>query len=232
MLPCLHPGVEAQPDYVQQRRGMVAEVRAMVRDTSTYTKMQRLAAPVLVAIDSVPRHEFVPQRLWGVAYENRPLPIGEGQTISQPYVVALMTDIALVDANSVVLEVGTGSGYQGAVLAEIAQHVYSIEIIESLGRRAASTLARLDYENVTVRIGDGYHGWPEKAPFDVIVVTAAPDQIPQPLIDQLKPGGRLVIPVGSQLGSQVLRVLNKDDQGRISIQDVLPVGFVPFTRAR
>jgi protein-L-isoaspartate(D-aspartate) O-methyltransferase len=158
------------------------------------------------------------------------LPIGAGQTISQPYIVALMTDLADVGKNDIVLEIGTGSGYQAAVLAELARHVYTIEIIESLGLRAQEDLARLGYDKVTVRIGDGYAGWPEQAPFDAIVVTAAPDEVPQPLIDQLKVGGRMVIPVGRENTIQTLQLLSKDEDGDLEIQNIIPVRFVPLTR--
>jgi protein-L-isoaspartate(D-aspartate) O-methyltransferase len=201
-----------------------------MHDTRGYTGQSEIDAAVLQAIRTVPRHEFVPEALRDQAYANYPLPIGEGQTISQPYIVALMTDLADVGPESVVLEVGTGSGYQAAVLAEIVAHVYTIEIIEALGERATRTLERLDYGNVTVKIGDGYQGWPEHAPFDAIVVTAAPPQVPEPLLEQLKPGGRLVVPVGPQDGVQSLQVLTKSADGDISTSDVLPVRFVPFTR--
>ena len=179
---------------------------------------------------TVPRHEFVPAEMRDDAYANRPLPIGEGQTISQPYIVALMTDLAGVDADSIVLEVGTGSGYQAAVLAKIVSHVYTIEIIGTLGRRAAQTLERLGYQNVTVRIGDGYLGWPAFAPFDAIVVTAAPEAVPPPLIEQLKVGGKLVVPVGPEGRTQSLQVLEKEPGGEITTTDMLPVAFVPLTR--
>lgn len=185
---------------------------------------------VLAAMSRVPRHEYVPQRHRESAYDNRPLPIGAGQTISQPYIVGLMTDLADVTADSVVLEVGTGSGYQAAVLAELAGHVYTIEIVESLAASATATLARLEVDNVTVRAGDGYAGWPEHAPFDAIVVTAAPDTVPQPLIEQLAPGGRLVIPVGPAGRTQMLQVLTRQDDGTVETRDVVPVVFVPFTR--
>jgi len=184
----------------------------------------------MTAMAAVARHEFVPIQLQDRAYENRPLPIGEAQTISQPYIVALMTDLAAVDSDSIVLEVGTGSGYQAAVLAEIVDHVYTIEIVEPLGRRAAATLERLGYDNVTVRIGDGYQGWPDLAPFDAVIVTAAPEEVPAPLIDQLKTGGRLVVPVGPRNRVQSLQVLEKGPAGEISTTDVLSVSFVPFTR--
>jgi protein-L-isoaspartate(D-aspartate) O-methyltransferase len=208
---------------------MITEIRETTRYTSDYTGKKALDEKVMAAMAKVPRHEFIPESQWPHAYENRPLPIGAGQTISQPYIVALMTDLAGIDKGAIVLEVGTGSGYQAAVLAELASHVYTIEIIEELGLRAKNTLQRLGYSNIDVRIGDGYNGWPEHAPFDAILVTAAPETIPAPLIDQLKPGGRLVIPVGERYGSQLLKVITKDVSGKLTEHDVLPVGFVPFT---
>ncbi|NIN34436.1 MAG: protein-L-isoaspartate(D-aspartate) O-methyltransferase, partial [Gammaproteobacteria bacterium] len=171
---------------------MVTEVEEMMFNSRNYVGSDKLDPRVVEALKRVPRHEFVPTMYRHYAYQNRPLPIGEDQTISQPYIVALMTDLARVDNDSIVLEVGTGSGYQAAVLAELVAHVYTIEIIEVLGLRAETTLNRLGYDNVTVRVGDGYNGWPEQAPFDAILVTAAPETVPQPLIDQLKPGGRMV----------------------------------------
>ena len=221
----------AQSSFDAQRAGMVAAIIRDVEQTSAYTGRSSLDDRVMDAMRTVPRHEFVPPEFRGAAaYRNRPLPIGNGQTISQPYIVALMSDLAGVDADAVVLEVGTGSGYQAAVLAEIVRHVYTIEIIEPLGRRAEQTLQRLAYDNVSVRIGDGYRGWPEQAPFDAIVVTAAPETVPEPLVEQLKIGGRLVIPVGAQGQTQSLRVLEKTPAGGIRSTDVLPVRFVPFTR--
>jgi protein-L-isoaspartate(D-aspartate) O-methyltransferase len=183
---------------------------------------------VLEAMTKVPRHLFVPLGEERYAYDDRPLPIGHGQTISQPYIVGLMTELARLDKDDVVLEIGTGSGYQAAVLSVLARQVYTIEYIEPLGREAQGRLKSLGYANVGVKIGDGYEGWPEHQPFDAILVTAAIDHVPQPLIDQLKPGGRLVIPVGSELETQVLRVVEKDAKGRISQHDVIPVRFVPF----
>ena len=218
--------------FAAVRNDMVAEIEAMVSETSGYTGIDRLRPPVVQALQRVSRHEFVPAELEAYAYRNQPLAIGHDQTISQPYIVALMTELADVDADSVVLEVGTGSGYQAAVLAEISRHVYTIEIIEVLGQRAEQTLARLGYDNVSCRIGDGYQGWPEHAPYDAILVTAAPEQVPQPLLDQLKPGGKLVIPVGPAGRVQSLRVLSRDRDGKLEERDVLPVGFVPLTRDR
>jgi protein-L-isoaspartate(D-aspartate) O-methyltransferase len=220
----------AQSSYEEQRAQLVAEIEADVRRTSDTTGRDRLAPAVIAAMRKVPRHEFVPLAVRAGAYLNRPLPIGDGQTISQPYIVALMTDLADLDPDARVLEIGTGSGYQAAVLAEIAREVYTIEIIETLGQRAAETLARLGYDDVRVKVGDGYAGWPEAAPFDAIIVTAAPEQVPEPLIRQLREGGRLVVPVGPEGVVQSLRVLTKDAAGNVSSTDVLSVRFVPFTR--
>jgi protein-L-isoaspartate(D-aspartate) O-methyltransferase len=218
-----------QQDYESERRALVEELRRESRLAEEYGAPP-LSDAVLAGIGAVPRHEFVPQHLWHEAYQNYPLPIGAGQTISQPYVVALMTELADVSANDTVLEIGTGSGYQAAVLAELAAHVYTIEIVEMLGLRAKGDLDRLGYDNVTVRIGDGYAGWPDKAPFDAIVVTAAPDEVPQPLIDQLRVGGRMVIPVGRQNAVQTLQLLIKSADGALDVTDVIPVRFVPLTR--
>lgn len=185
---------------------------------------------VLSALRKVPRHEFVPDSEKRYAYRDTPLPIGEGQTISQPYIVALMTELARPGPSDRVLEVGTGSGYQAAVLAEIVDHVYTIEIEPTLAEQAAEVLRRLGYDNVTVRAGDGYVGWEEHAPFDIIVVTAAPDHIPQPLLDQLKPGGRMVAPVGPVHSTQELRVFEKDATGKVISKTAAPVRFVPLRR--
>jgi protein-L-isoaspartate(D-aspartate) O-methyltransferase len=181
---------------------------------------------VLAALRAVPRHDFVPDALDEAAYEDRPLPIGDGQTISQPYIVGIMTELARVGPTSKVLEIGTGSGYQAAVLAEVAGEVYSIEIVEPLARRAAETLRALGYQRVHLRIGDGYAGWPEDAPFDAIVVTAAPPRVPQPLVEQLKVGGRLVIPVGDRW--QELVVITRTADG-VTEERHFPVAFVPMT---
>lgn len=182
---------------------------------------------VLKAMLKVPRHLFVPEYLKSQAYQDYPLPIGEGQTISQPYIVAFMTEALQLKGNEKVLEIGTGSGYQAAVLAEIAGQVYTIEIIPTLGHRAAELLKKLGYQNVHVVIGDGYRGLPDQAPFDAIIVTAAPEHIPQPLIDQLKPSGRMVIPVGDFY--QELVLVTKKSDGSIQQQALLPVRFVPMT---
>ncbi len=182
---------------------------------------------VLRAMRKVPRHLFVPEYLRNEAYQDYPLPIGSGQTISQPYIVAFMTEALRLKGGEKVLEIGTGSGYQAAILAEICSEVYTIEIIPSLGHRAAQLLQQLGYRNVHVEIGDGYRGLPHQAPFDAIIVTAAPDHIPQPLIDQLKPGGRMIIPVGDLY--QELILIRKKSDGKIEQESVLPVRFVPMT---
>ena len=220
----------AQSDWEAEREALAREVEEDVRLTSGYTGKLLLDSQVMRAMRTVPRHEFVPEEYRQYAYLNRPLPIGEDQTISQPYIVALMTDLADLNEHSTVLEIGTGSGYQAAVLAEIVAHVFTIEIIEALGWRAEQTLERLGYENVSVRVGDGYKGWPEHAPFDAIIVTAAPETVPEPLKEQLAVGGRMVIPVGPQYGDQSLQVLVKQANGELTTSDVLPVRFVPFTR--
>lgn len=216
-------------DFATQRQRMVHEIEDMVAYTEDYIGKPELDKRVMAAMATVPRHEFVPDEMLSLAYVNSALPITHGQTISQPYIVALMTDLAAVNQDSQVLEVGTGSGYQAAVLAELAKRVYTIEIIEPLGLQARNRLKQLGYDNITVKIGDGYHGWLEHAPFDAILVTAGAEQVPAPLVEQLKPGGRLVIPLGSQHASQTLTVIEKNTEGRIRQYDILPVGFVPLT---
>ena len=216
-------------DFSNQRRNMVAEIADMVNYTSDSIGRNVLDEKVMAVMGKVPRHEFVPEEIRSHAYINSALPIGLGQTISQPYIVALMTDLANVNEDSNVLEVGTGSGYQAAILAELVNHVYTIEIVEPLGLQAEATLKRLGYHNITVRIGDGYHGWPEQAPFDAILVTAAAEDVPPDLIEQLAPDGRLVIPLGKQSSVQSLTVLTKTMDGKIVRKNVLPVGFVPLT---
>jgi protein-L-isoaspartate(D-aspartate) O-methyltransferase len=186
-------------------------------------------ARVLDAMRKVPREQFVPPDVAARAYADSPLPIGEGQTISQPYIVAYMTEVLGVSPGHKVLEVGTGSGYQAAILAELARDVYTIEIVPALARRAEQTLRSLSYSHVQVREGDGYAGWPEQAPFDRIMVTAAPEEIPKPLIEQLAPGGRLVTPVGAQGQTQWITIVEKTDRG-VTERRTIPVQFVPFTR--
>ncbi len=182
---------------------------------------------VLAAMEKVPRQEFVPSGLRALAYQDCPLPIGHGQTISQPYIVALMTELLGINSRSRVLEIGTGSGYQAAVLAEVAADVYTIELVEPLARKAGETLARLGYHNVHAKAGDGYQGWPEAAPFDAIIVTCAPENIPSELVEQLKEGGKLVVPVGAEGGAQELFLLEKTG-GKIQQRSVIPVRFVPM----
>ena len=207
---------------------MVDEVAALAGLVERETGRADLDARVLAAMAKVPRHEFVPAAQRRSAYRNRPLSIGSGQTISQPFVVALMTDLLGLKPEDKVLEIGTGCGYQAAVLAELARDIYTIEIIESLGKGAAKTLERLGYANVRTRVGDGYMGWPEHAPFDAIIVTAAPDHVPPALVEQLKAGGRLVIPVGKLF--QELMVITKNADGSTTRKDIVPVQFVPLTR--
>ena len=185
---------------------------------------------VVEAMRQVPRHLFVPPSDRDRAYVDAPVPIGEGQTISQPYIVALMTELVRPQPGDRALEIGTGSGYQAAVLSRLVAHVYTIELEETLGRRAATVLREQKYDNVTTRIGDGYVGWPEHAPFDIVIVTAAPEQVPQPLIDQLKPGGRLVVPVGPRFTVQTLQLIEKDASGAVRTRNVSPVMFVPLRR--
>jgi protein-L-isoaspartate(D-aspartate) O-methyltransferase len=207
---------------------MVSEIEAMYAETRSETGLARMSPAVRAAMGKVERHRLVADSHKGSAYRNHPLPIGSGQTISQPYIVALSTDLLGLTSNSVVLDVGTGSGYQAAVLAEIASKVYSIEIIPSLGEEARKRLEGLGYGNIEVKIGDGYQGWPEKAPFDAIVVTAAAPQVPPALIAQLKPGGRMVIPVGGISEIQYLKLLTKRADGGVDEKRVLPVRFVPL----
>ena len=199
------------------------------REAGQLTGRPALDARVLAALRKVPRQLFVPEDLRERAYDDNPLPIGHRQTISQPYIVALMSDLIGAHDDAVVLEVGTGSGYQSAVLAELVRQVYTLEIDEQLAGKARERLQRLGYANIEVRAGNGRLGWPEHAPYDAIVVTAAPSAIPPPLIDQLRPGGRLVIPVGEWIFGQRLLVVSKDEQGRTEERNVLPVAFVPLT---
>ncbi|MEN6426202.1 MAG: protein-L-isoaspartate(D-aspartate) O-methyltransferase [Phycisphaerales bacterium] len=212
-----HP---AFAERVSEREQMVAvQIQARgVRDPN-----------VLRAMRSVPRHAFVPESLRGLAYADHPLDIGHDQTISQPYVVAFMTEALALDPNSMVLEIGTGSGYQAAVCAEIAREVYSVEILEPLAKSAIEALTKLGYGNVHVRVGDGFYGWPDKGPFDAIIGTAAAQEVPSPLIEQLKPGGRMILPVEGEHGFQHLILLTKDEGGQLHRKAVMPVRFVPMT---
>ena len=187
---------------------------------------------VLDAMRAVPRHEFVPASAREDAYVDSPLPIGHGQTISQPYIVALMTELARPSPSDRALEIGTGSGYQAAVLSLLVKQVFSMELVDPLAQSAAATLRRLGYGNVTVRSGDGYLGWPEEAPFDIILVTAAPEQVPAALVAQLKPGGRLVVPVGQVYDVQDLQLIEKNAAGRVTTRSIIPVRFVPLVKRR
>jgi len=217
--------------YTRQRMELMRIIEQDVRETSVYLDSETLDPRVMAALAEVPRHQFVPDSQRRNAYRNRPLPIGHGQTISQPYIVAIMTDLLKLTPADRVLEVGTGSGYQAAVLAELVKRVYSLEIIEPLGKRAGDLLHKLGYDNIETRIGDGYYGWEAHAPFDAIIVTAAADHIPPPLIKQLKPGGRMMIPVGSRFMTQQLVVVEKDDDNNVTTRLILPVRFVPLTGA-
>lgn len=213
--------------YARKRDELVREIELEAAVTAESTGRTRFGSGVLDAIRAVPRHEFVPEHLRDYAYGNHPLPIGEGQTISQPYIVALMTDILDLRPDHVVLEVGTGSGYQAAVLARLVSHVYSVEIVAVLAERASAALSRLGIKNVSVRVGDGSEGWPEHAPYDGIIVTAAGAGIPPALLSQLRPSGRLIMPVGRD-GFQDLLLVTKDASGEIARRSVLPVAFVPL----
>jgi protein-L-isoaspartate(D-aspartate) O-methyltransferase len=215
----------ADDDFAALRKDLVDEVRAY----AGYAGDEPFSDAVLEVIAEVERHNFVPQEQVRYAYENRPLPIGHGQTISQPYIVALMTDLLEPAKDDVVLEVGTGSGYQAAVLAGLVDHVYSIEIIEAGADSASARLQRLGYDNVTTKLGDGYYGWEEHAPFDSIIVTAAASHVPPPLIGQLKPGGKMVIPVGGRFMTQLLLLLEKGEDGEIVTRQIGAVRFVPLT---
>ena len=217
--------VAADDGMSTERRAMVATVAAMARDF----RAGGIDARVLAALERLPRHEFVPAPLRASAYENRPLPVGYGQTISQPYIVAVMTDLLRVGAGDTALEIGTGSGYQAAVLAELGVKVSTIEIVEPLAREAAERLRRLGYGGIATRIGDGYHGWPEQGPFDAIMVTAAASHVPPPLLRQLKTGGRMVIPVGPPFQTQQLMLVEKRADGTLLTRQLMPVIFVPLT---
>lgn len=216
-------------DIDSELQFLLDQIRDEMRATSYLTGCPTLEQRVVLALQQVPRHAFVPDELQHSAYANRPLPIGHGQTVSQPYIVALMTELVRPRANDVVLEIGTGSGYQAAVLANLVKRVYSLEIVEELAEQARERLRRLGYGNVEVRAGNGRFGWPEHAPYDAIIVTAAAPLIPPALIEQLKPGGTLVMPVGDRYNGQDLRVLTKDEQGEVEERSVLPVIFVPLT---
>jgi protein-L-isoaspartate(D-aspartate) O-methyltransferase len=219
----------AQLDQAAARAGMVRTIVAHAKDSAAALGRPAIAPEVLRIIGEVTRHDFVPGGLRQDAYADRPLPIGFGQTISQPFIVALMTDLLAVGPDAIVLEVGTGSGYQAAVLARLVRQVHSIEIIPELASSAADRLKRLGYANVAARQGDGYYGWEDAAPFDAIIVTAAASHVPPPLVQQLKPGGRMVIPVGAPFALQHLVLVERDADGRARTRQLLPVQFVPLT---
>lgn len=219
----------AEDTYAEARRRMVREIAEMAAETGVETGRPRLDARVMAAMAEVPRHRFVPPREVGLAYANRPLPIGHGQTISQPYIVALMTDLLALKPGDKVLEIGTGSGYQAAVLAHLGAQTHSIEIIPALAEQGRRNLTEAGYRQVRLRTGDGYYGWPEAAPFDAIIVTAAASHVPPPLVQQLKPGGRMVIPVGTAFLTQHLLQVVKQADGSVTTRQILPVRFVPLT---
>ncbi len=221
--------VIAEDLFQRQRLELVDIIKSEVELTSAFLDQGALDERVLGALAKVPRHEFVPEDQRPYAYENRPLPIGYGQTISQPYIVAVMTDLLKPKKTDRVLEVGTGSGYQAAILAELVDQVYTLEIVEELAVKGADNLKRTGYNTVHTRIGDGYYGWETEAPFDGIIVTAVASHVPPPLIKQLKPGGRMIIPVGGQFMMQYLTLVIKDIDNKISTRQLLPVRFVPLT---
>ncbi|MDA0306275.1 MAG: protein-L-isoaspartate(D-aspartate) O-methyltransferase [Proteobacteria bacterium] len=210
------------------RARLLGEIEADARETENWTGRKKFSAAVMQAMARVPRHEFVGPGEVVSAYVNRPLPIGQGQTISQPYIVALMSDLLDLSVGARVLEIGTGSGYQAAVLADLGAHVFSIERLEPLASAARERFSRLGYDNIQVRIGNGFEGWPEEAPFDAIIVTAAPQKIPPALVEQLRPGGRMVIPLGAPHETQFLTLVTKDADGGVSQTPLLPVAFVPM----
>ncbi len=228
-------GPAAHAEAIDRRAGdraeMVRTIEAHARGLPNMLGAGGIAPDVLEAMGEVERHLFVPEPKRAIAYADQPVSIGYGQTISQPLIVALMTHLLEIEADDVVLEIGTGSGYQAAVLAPLVARVCSIEIIPELGRRAGALLADLGLENIRVKIADGYHGWPECGAFDGIVVTAAADHVPSPLVAQLKPGGRMVIPVGGAFALQYLTLIEKSASGQVRTRQLLPVRFVPFTRA-
>jgi protein-L-isoaspartate(D-aspartate) O-methyltransferase len=226
----LAPAAAADDPYAPARLEMVRTVEAIANAAGGGATPKVLDARVLDAMRRVPRHAFVPADLEGHAYEDRPLPIGYGQTISQPYIVALMTDLLRLPPGSRALEIGTGSGYQAAVLAALGYEVFTIEIVPELAQQAQTHLSNAGFTQVQVRQGDGFFGWPEKAPFDGIVVTAAAPQVPPPLIEQLKPSGRMVIPLGTAFLVQQLVLVEKLGHGTLRSEALLPVAFVPFTR--
>ena len=227
--PVLAMGEPPPEELAAARERLIREVETEIRRTSHYHGSEHLDPAVVAALRAVPRERFVPPTLRGQAYGNHPLPIGLGQTISQPYIVAIMSHLIAIKPGAKVYELGTGSGYQAAVLAEMGADVYTVEIVPGLAERAAATLAELGYAKVRVRAGDGYLGWPEAGPFDAIIVTAAGPEVPPALVGQLRAGGRLVMPLGKTDATQQLVVLTKDGDGTLHRRNVLPVRFVPIT---
>jgi len=227
--PLMAMGGPPPEELTAARERLIREVEAEVKLTSSYHGSERLDPHVVAALRAVPRERFVPSILRSQAYENHPLPIGLGQTISQPYIVAIMSHLIGIKRGDRVYELGTGSGYQAAVLAEMGAEVYTVEIVPDLAERAAALLAELGYARVRVRAGDGYLGWPEAAPFDAIIVTAAGPEVPPSLVEQLALGGRLVMPLGDVAETQQLVVITKRADGTLHRRDVLPVRFVPIT---
>jgi len=216
----------------KQMQQLLDEIESEYRYTSHLTGKNSLDPGVKVALSNVPRDEFVPGDMIDLAFYNGPLAIGYGQTISQPYIVALMTDLLELNADHTVLEIGTGSGYQAAILSQLCKQVYSIEYVPELADISAARLHKLGYNNVETKAGNGYDGWPEHAPYDGIIVTAAASHIPKPLLEQLKPGGRMVIPVGQPYSYQELMLVEKAEDGEVDIKNVLGVSFVPFRGER
>ena len=232
LLALVAPAASRADEFATQRQALMTDIAALARDTAADTGRRAFDARVMAVLAAVPRHRFVPADQVDAAYRNRPLPIGHGQTISQPYIVALMTDLLNLKPEHSVLEIGTGSGYQAAILAELARTVCTIEIVEPLAREAEARLRELGYARVRSKLADGYHGWEECGPFDAIVVTAAASHVPPPLVRQLKPGGRMVIPVGAPFLAQQLMLVEKRDDGTVATRQILPVRFVPLTGRR
>jgi len=223
------PVAADESKFALARQRMIGNIERTQREVARETGSRTLDREVLAVMGEVPRHLFVPRGQQDSAYENRPLPIGYGQTISQPYIVALMTDLLRVKPGDRVFELGTGSGYQAAILAKLAKEVFTVDIVAPLGKQAADRLALLGFANVQVKVADGYYGWPEHAPFDGIMVTAAASHVPPSLVRQLKPGGRMVIPVGTGFLTQHLLLIEKAKDGTLTTRQVLPVSFVPLT---
>jgi len=221
-------GQPGPDDFAAMRAQLIETIREQALAAAQITGVPRFDAPVLDAMGAVPRHEFVPDPLRILSYLDSPLPLGHGQNISQPFLVALMTHLAGVRKSDIVFETGTGAGYQAAILSRLAREVYSVEVVKPLARSAAERLNRLGYANVEVKADDGFYGWAEKGPFDAIIVKEAVQYIPPPLLNQLKPGGRLVVPVGPLDRPQMLKLVTKDGAGRLKHRDILPVRFTPL----